>query len=143
MERFIKRIHKNANMKKLYDTILVLAGENLKTHPRSRRAIEIFREGRAGSIFVTGGHGGFSTNPAEKTNGEYIYEYLLEQKIPENKVYCDNRSLDTLGNFTFPIIEPQQGNPKLSDLDSLLLITEKEHMERAVQYATKVLDMTK
>lgn len=127
------------SMPNTYDTILVLAGEDPLEQPRSRAAFDLFRKGYAGSVFVTGGYGGFVTQPLGETDGERMYRALLDAGMPEKQLYLDDQSLETLGNFSFPATHPQKNNPRLTDLDSILLVTEESHMGRARQCAHRVL----
>lgn len=144
------------NPDKLYDIILLLAGENTEDFPRSNRAIGVFKTGKIGGIFVTGGYGGFEiptitfsdgTTQPKKTGGELAREYLLREGIEPGKLFLDEQSRETLGNFAFPADSPETKkingkwvtNPHFDDLKSILLITEQGHMKRSLQYAEKVI----
>lgn len=127
--------------KKLYDTLLLPTGETTAgdetSFPVSRKAIELYNEGRFGSIFITGGHGGFATlTPETLTEAEVTRNFMLEQGVPEKAIYWDGQSLDTIGNFTFPIYQQEGRNPNLlQDFESILMLGQVGHMWRAKEYS--------
>lgn len=123
---------------RIYDAILLLTGEDHNRF-RSKKAIDLFNKGNTGYIFVTGGYGGFGSTGQEEPEAVQTEKYLMEHGVPESKIFTDGRSRETLGNFSFPETHPIDGNPRLSELEGLLLVTEKKHMPRALQYAAKVL----
>ncbi len=137
-------------MIKTYDAILLPTGETTAgdktSFPVSHRAAQLYKTGNFGGIYVTGGHGGF----AKVTLGETVSEaretvdFLCDkQGIPEDKVWYDGRSLDTLGNFTFPEARPLRRNPRLSDFNKMLVFGQEGHMWRAADYISKVLPRSK
>jgi hypothetical protein len=122
------------------DLIFLLTGENTELRHRSKKAIELFNKGNIGSIFVSGGYSGFATKKGLETEAEATANYLnLKGKIPANKILLDGRSLDTLGNFAYPFVNPLKENEVIKDMKSVLLVTEKKHMERAIKSATKII----
>ena len=125
-------------MTKTYDAILLLTGEDRSKRFRSDKAIELFNKGNIGHIFITGGYSSFINNRDGLSEGAEIKEYLLNKEIKEEKIFLDDRSLDTIGNFTFPLVDPVDSNPSLKDL-SILLVTEFYHLDRSLQCANKVL----
>ncbi|MCK5449351.1 YdcF family protein [Candidatus Pacearchaeota archaeon] len=135
-------------MEKTYDVLLLPTGEpmngNGAVFPVSREAVNIYNSGKIGCIYVTGGHGGFSIVTGEtRSEAEYTRDFLLERGIPEGRVYWDEQSLDTMGNFTFPMIKPVEGNPNLLDFNSMLVLGQEGHMWRASDYASLVLPKDK
>ena len=47
------------NQRRNYDLLLLLAGENEKIFPRSKKVIELYEKGTIGDILVSGSAGGF------------------------------------------------------------------------------------
>jgi uncharacterized SAM-binding protein YcdF (DUF218 family) len=133
----------NYDSSKLYDIILLLAGENTQSYPRSSKALEIYSKGKTGGIFITGGYGGFATQPLGMTDGMRSLLYLIKTNIMEGHLYIDEMSRETLGNFALPAGRPIIGNPILNELESILVVTEEEHMPRTLAYAEKVIPAKK
>lgn len=135
-------------MRKTYDVLLLPTGEPIKGNgavfPVSKEAVNIYNSGKVGCIYVTGGHGGFSNVTSEtRSEAEYTKDFLLERGIPEGRVYWDEQSLDTMGNFTFPIVQSLERNPNLLDLGTILMIGQEGHMWRADDYANLVFPKNK
>jgi uncharacterized SAM-binding protein YcdF (DUF218 family) len=132
-------------MAKTYDTILLLAGEDTSHYYRSKKALELFKKGVAGNIFITGGFGGFARDDQELSDGQKSYLFMKScyDEVPKNRIFIDEESRETLGNFVFPTVNPKQGNPRLEELESILVVTDESHMKRAMQLAKKVLPKEK
>jgi len=123
-----------------YDVLFLLTGEDEKHRTRSEKAIKLFNKGNVGSIFVSGGYDGFETNPNKEPSATTIADYLNSKgKIPSNKIFLDNRSLDTIGSFAYPFADPLEKNEFIKDVNSILLVTEKNHLERAIENSLKVI----
>jgi hypothetical protein len=126
-----------------YDAIIIPGGEERtgeNAFPVTRQAISLFHLGRFGCIFATGRYSGLSEiNAGTRTEGEETAEYLMENGINPDKVFYDDQSLETVGNFTFPIVSPQRGNPKLTDFRSMLIAGKEGHMWRIKDYTSIVL----
>jgi len=123
-----------------YDAILLPTGETSfgdRTFPVSQEVVSLFNTGRFGCIFVSGGYSGFARAvPGEsKSEADETVEYLLGMNIPKEKVYSDSQSLETIGNFTFPIVQPMDENPKLSDFKKMLVLGKEGHMWRIRDYS--------
>jgi hypothetical protein len=150
------------NHNEKYDIILLLAGENTATdkgkneiqanpnyYPRSKKAAQIMQTGNIkNGILVTGGYGGFDQPLMGISGGERTFNYLaLIEKIPDNFLFFDEKSRETLGNFAMPAEYPEimtqengiKASPDFNELESILLITEEGHMGRALECAAKVL----
>ena len=124
-----------------YDAILIPTGETSfgdKTFPVSQESVSLFRTGKFGCIFVTGGYSGFARAVPEVTEAEETVRYLLGCGVPEKKVYADSQSLETIGNFTFPMVHPAEGNPNLSDFKKMLIVGKEGHMWRVRDYSDVV-----
>ena len=122
-----------------YDVLFLLAGENEKLRFRSEKAIELFGKKKIGSIFVSGGHDGFEINLNREPEATRIANYLNLRNIPSNKIFLDNRPLDTIGNFAFPFADPLKENKFIKDIKSILLVTEKNHLERAIENSLNII----
>ena len=136
------------NMTKNYDAIILPTGETSfgdRSFPVSKEAIKLFNSGRFGCIFVTGGHMGFAevTPGFTKSEAEDTAEYLLYKGICPEKIYSDDRALETVGNFTFPIVEPQGNNPNLNDFRNMLVIGKEGHIWRMKDYTNLVFGSDK
>jgi hypothetical protein len=134
------------NTNKTYDALIIPTGEpryGEKRFPVTDEAVKAFGSGKYGCIFVTGGHGGFAIAKPEYsiTEAQETVEYLLGRGIPLEKIYYDGRSLETVGNFTFPIVEPikERNNPNLLDFDNMEIFAQKGHMWRIRDYAMIVM----
>lgn len=134
---------------KVYDALIIPTGETTsgdrESFPVTKEAIKAFGSGKYGCIFVTGGYGGFATaeRRAGITEAQETVEYLLGKNIPLEKIYYDSRSLDTVGNFTFPIVSPIvnhiQKNPSFLDFDNMEIFAQKGHMWRIEDYVRIVM----
>lgn len=146
-----------------YGAIILLAGENVPSaettqneilanpnhYPRSKKAAEVLNSGKIDKgILVTGGYGGLEPTPLEISGGERTFNYLTQiERIPDEFLFLDDRSRETLGNFALPaenhlIIPSEKGfkaSLNFSELESILLITEEGHMKRALECAEKVI----
>ncbi len=129
---------------KTYDLLLMPTGETTsgdKSFPVSRKAIELYETGRFGHLFVSGGYGGL-VDKIRRNNiseAEETKNFLLEsEKIPTDKFYWDGQSLETIGNFTFPIVEKKAENPSLLDFKKILILGREGHMWRIKDYVNKV-----
>lgn len=131
--------------KENHDLAFLLTGENENERFRSNHLLDIFRKGNIGHVFISGGRGAESRDSLTYIESTDIRtaNYLNMKGIPHDRIYIDGRSLETLGNFAFPVYDPIDGNPNFNDLKSFLLVTEKNHMERALQCAEKVIPESK
>ena len=130
------------NQRRNYDLLLLLAGENEKIFPRSKKVIELYEKGTIGDILVSGSAGGFSqSNPSSDVGSHIeIANFLNINGIPAKNIYTDWRPVDTLGNFAFPYADPISGNPNPNDLETVFL-TEWGHMDRTKECAEKVISL--
>jgi hypothetical protein len=139
---------------KTYDALIIPTGETTfgdYKFPVTNEAIKLFNSGKYGCIFITGGYGGFATKERleEKTKdggrnseGRETYDYILGRGIKginSDKVYYDDQSLESVGNFTFPIIEQVPWNPNLLDFKNMEIIAKEGHMWRLEDYARIVM----
>ncbi len=126
-----------------YDLLILLAGENEQTFPRSKKAIEIYEKGNIGDILISGSAGGFRPTPTSPEVGSHIEiaNFLNRNGIHGQNIYTDWRPVDTLGNFAFLYAAPLPGNPDPNDLETAFL-TEWGHMNRTKQCAEKVFSLS-
>ncbi|MGY4884783.1 MAG: hypothetical protein ACP5NZ_04365 [Nanobdellota archaeon] len=125
-----------------YDAILLPTGETSfgdRSFPVSKEVIELFKSKNFGYIFVTGGYNGFAK--LKEGPGFHISEaddtvnFLKNNGIPPEKIYHDGRSLESIGNFTFPLVMPIYGNPTLDEFKKILVVGKKGHIWRLMDYA--------
>ncbi len=128
---------------KKYDLLILLAGENERTFPRSSKATSLYRKGLIGDILVSGSAGGFADYKPSENNGSHtiIANYLNIHGVPADHIYLDWRPLDTLGNFAFPYAEPLNNNPNPNELSTAFL-TEWGHIKRALECVSRVVPLT-
>lgn len=143
-------------MKKTYDALVIPTGETTfgdKSFPVTNTAIELFKKGDIGNIFITGGHGGFAKvmPPFSLTEAKETLDYILKKGIPSEKVFYDDRSLDSIGNFTYPLVSPQihhskkelKVNPNLKDFEKIMIIGQEGHIWRIMDYVNLVMPFSK
>jgi hypothetical protein len=109
--------------------------------PVTREAIKWFNSGKCGYLFITGGYSGFAEKKDRegKPEAQETVEYIMQKGIKPENVFWDGQSLETFGNFTFPIVQPEVGNPRLSDFRNILVIGQEGHMWRIKDYAKKAM----
>ena len=122
------------------DLLILLAGENERTRPRSEHATFLYKYGFFENVLISGSLGGFSEEKLDETEGPHtrIANYLNMRGIPAGHIFIDYRPVDTLGNFVFPYYEPLEGNPNPNELKTKVL-TEEGHAKRVMQCASKVI----
>jgi hypothetical protein len=129
---------------KNYDCLLIPTGETSfgdRSFPVSHEAVRLFESGKFGCIFVTGGYNGFAKGGPGKEISEayHTVAFLKSEGIPKDKIYSDNRSLESVGNFTFPLFKPLYQNTGLDEFDSMLIVAKEGHRWRLEDYANLVL----
>jgi len=130
---------------KTYDAILIPTGETSfgdRTFPVRTKAVELFNTGKYGCIFVTGGYNGFAKYGPRKEISEAkdTFNFLTGTcGIPEDKIYTDDRSLESVGNLTFPLVMPIYGNPCLDEFKKIMIVGKEGHLWRVKQYTHIVL----
>lgn len=118
---------------KSLDALLVLGGEG-DDHSRSFLTYHLYSQVNSLPIVLAGAHGGLDNIVHEKTESERMKEFLVQLGVPEDNLYLETRSKDTLANIVYarPILE-QLGARKIG------LITERDHMRRSLWLAREVL----
>jgi hypothetical protein len=132
-------------MEKTYDALIIPTGETTsgdRSFPVTNRAIELFKSGKYGCIFITGGHGGFARATPGKTISEAdeTLGYIFDRGMYGERVYSDGRSLETVGNFTFPLVDPLIYNPGMDAFRKMLIIGQEGHVWRMRDYTKLVFD---
>ncbi len=127
-----------------YDALVIPTGETTfgdKSFPVGRKAIDLFKGGRYGNIFVTGGHGGFAKVFPKYaiSEAEETVDFLYNQGMDPEKVFYDNQSLETVGNFTFPLVQPMDGNQSLDEFKKIQIIAKEGHIWRIHDYVKAVM----
>lgn len=140
-----------ANTNKTFDALVIPTGETTfgdRRFPVTNEAIKEFSTGKYGCIFITGGYSGFATlwERGIISEGKETYNYILGRGIKginSDNVYYDDQSLESVSNFTFPIVEPMyhnsKYNPKLDEFDNMQIIAKKGHIWRLEDYARVVM----
>ncbi|MFA4952615.1 MAG: YdcF family protein [Candidatus Pacearchaeota archaeon] len=127
------------------ELLMVLAGENAKTRPRTNHVIKIHNEigtvhGARIPLYLTGSHSGLNgiyLLEGEKPICEQARDYALQKGVKDEYLILEEKrqgvcSLDTIANFAFANeIIPK----KFHDIG---LFTEVGHMQRGLWCATKV-----
>ncbi len=132
---------------KTYDALIIPTGETTfgdYSFPVTNKAIELFNSGKYGCLFITGGYSGFATaeRKGKDSEGKETYDYILNKGIKgldEKKVFYDDLSLESVGNFTFPIVEQAPGNPNLRDFDNMKIVAKAGHIWRLIDYTKLVM----
>lgn len=132
-----------------YDALVIPTGEPLsgeRSFPVTKKALELFKSGKYGCIFITGGYGGFATKQRKQeiSEAKETYEYIMNNvnsRINSDNVYYDEQSLESVGNFSFPEFYPVEGkmNPRLSDFEKMVVVGQEGHIWRLKDYAKIVL----
>ena len=129
------------------DLLMVLAGENPKTRPRTSHAIKVHKEmgavhGSKIPIYFSGSHAGVNgiTLPAGKISlCEQMRQYALRQGVIDTNIILEQPrqgvgSLDTFANLVYAWdLIPSQ-------FSEVGLFSERDHMERVLWCARKVFD---
>lgn len=115
------------------DTMIILgAGINEEGFPRSTlqyrldRALELYAQGYAPAIIVTGAQGDDEPMPEAYA----MRDYLVQRGIPESAVYCDPDSYNTKENLAnAKAIMDAEG------METALVVTSDYHLWRALHLA--------
>lgn len=101
----------------------------------------LFNKGKIGYVFISGGYNGFSKIGPGKSisDAKKTANYLVEQGIPAGKIYSDERSMENIGNFTFPLVAPIYWNPSLNEFKNMLIVGEKPDIWKMREYAKMTL----
>lgn len=117
------------------DCIIVLGcqvrGTTLSQFLRERldKGIELYNEGFAKYIIVSGGQG-----PGEDiTEAEAMKTYLVSKGIDENKIIMEDRANNTMENLQY-----SKDLMKDKKLDTAIVVSNKYHLKRASVMAKKV-----
>lgn len=138
------------NKQGIYDMLVIPTGETTfgdYSFPVTNKAIELFKTGKYGGIFITGGYSGFATKKRKNgiSEGKETYDYILKKGINPDKVFYDDQSLESIGKFTFPIVYPMANpstlkeNPSLLDFNNMQIIAKEGPISRVKDYANIVL----
>jgi len=116
--------------------LLVLAGENPKERPRSKRAIEVHKKYGRIPVILSGSHAGMhGPNPprGERKSCIQMQEYMIRRGVKFEDIILEGRSMSTLANFYYsqPIIL-ELGATRVG------LITDPVHLKRSMKCARKV-----
>ena len=102
------------------------------TVARARRAVELYRSGRAGRIVMSGSHGMYDPLPA-RTEAAAMAEIAVAAGVPPGRITAETRSRDTIGNIWFT--KPLLGSPSGQ---GVTVVTTDWHAAR-VRYLAQVI----
>ncbi len=117
--------------------LIVLAGENLKTFPRTNRAVEIYHEYRRIPMILTGSHSGLHGLVLPKGQQPISHQmrtYALGKGVRDEDIVIEDKSLDTVANFYFARL----GGLILPGEKDVGLVTDVKHIPRSRWLARKV-----
>jgi uncharacterized SAM-binding protein YcdF (DUF218 family) len=121
---------------------VLLTGEKEDNPTRSSLCARLYHK-NPHPILISGGFNGLAQTNLGIPECDSMKQNLIHHDVPEHLIYTDPRSYDTLGNFTFPLIDPLIQNPKISDFQKIIILTEKNHMPRAYSLASRVISPSK
>ena len=120
--------------KKSYDCALVCGcPANLNGSPsvlmktRVDKAVELWRKGKVGKLFFTGGH---VKNP--HIESEVMREYALSLGVPEEQIITEKESVSTYHNMMHSKDIMEDAGPR-----SCVVVTNGWHLRKANHYAKK------
>lgn len=94
---------------------------------RLNRAVELYNSGVISRMIVSGG---YDTPSSKLTEAEGMRNYLMEQGIPEDRIYLENEARSTYENLKF-----SQAIMKEHGWTSSVIITHRYHAVRALDIA--------
>ena len=121
--------------------IMILSGEDIIQRHRSKKGLDLYyRYNGKVPILISGSHSGYlgrETPSWMKKECWQARDFLISQGISNEKISCEEHSLDTLGNFYFsqPLIRDNE--------DEIDLVTDKFHMDRSLWCARLVFGNSK
>ena len=118
------------------DTFLLLAGEG-QEYDRTKHTNTLYNTTpHQPPILISGSHSGLYKPPLEP-EAQIIRNILLAWEISKEKLFTEEKSIDTIGNMVFsrPILDQILSG---SNTKRIGLITDKYHMQRALWIAQKV-----
>lgn len=123
------------------DAIIVLGGGvaldgSLPEYPRSRveKAVELYKNGRAPIVVMSGGHGYWIENKSRLTEAAAMKQYALTLGVPAEVILEEDVSSHTIANAYFTkklFAEPRQWH-------RLTLVSSKDHLPRAEYLFKKI-----
>lgn len=115
------------------DTMIVLgAGINMEGQPKSTlqyrldRAIELYEQGYAPAIIMTGAQGDDEPMPEAYA----MRDYAVERGVPDNAVFCDPNSYNTKEN-----LQNAKAIMEENGMATALVVTSDYHVWRTLQLA--------
>jgi len=132
---------------RVYDALVINTAETTFGNyawPTSRIAAKLYKSDpkRFGCIFVTGGYSGFATKERKNniSEAEETKDFLTGKcGIDPVNIYTDWRSLESVGNFAFPVVNPLSENPDMKFFDNMMIIGQEGHIWRLKDYAQAVM----
>jgi uncharacterized SAM-binding protein YcdF (DUF218 family) len=126
----------------MFDVLIILAGGvnldgTLPEVPKLRvqKGVELFKNGEAAKIIMSGRWGFWSEKDFPKTEAQAMKEYAMELGVPEEAILIEDESKDTIGNAYFSrvrFLDPHNWK-------KVLIVTSEYHISRAKIVFDKVL----
>lgn len=131
---YIDNFSKNAKPEKS-DVILVLGCQTWGREPswsleyRLQKALDLYREGYAGYIIVSGGQG----KDEETAESVVMKDWLVKNGVPKDRIFEEDQSTSTYENFKLSaeIMEKQS-------FHSAVVVTNDFHIFRSLKIAEKL-----
>lgn len=101
---------------------------------RTKKGIELLKNGKVKFLITTGGRSWhFILRFLREPIGELTKIYLIKNEVDENKIYVENKSVNTYQNAKFSLEIMKRKN-----LKSAVVITSASHMRRTKKIFTEV-----
>jgi len=108
----------------LSDVILVPGG----SHPQlAARAAELYRQGMAGIILISGGHN--PKIPDQPSEAAFLKQTAIRAGVPEDRILCEEKATNTFENalFSHDILKLHNISPR-----KIILVCKAFHARRAL-----------
>lgn len=115
------------------DMLMVLAGEDSRDKPRSKKAIEVYHEYGRLPLLLTGSHSGMNgvhLPKGVKPLSHQMRDYILKNDVKDGDIIIEDKSMDTIANFYFSLLEGLTRNCENVGID-----TDQFHMRRSLYFA--------
>jgi hypothetical protein len=106
---------------------------------RIEKALELYKQGHVDYFLVTGGIGPYSENQ-ELAEAEIYANYLIDHGVPDNHIWIENRSINTVENIKYSMERlVQEANNGSYGFLYPILITSGFHLKRTYALFEKAL----
>lgn len=101
-------------------------------------AVELYRKKKADSLLFCGGKKRIFPDGSETTECEKMRAKALELGVPEESIFLEDKSENTVENFIF---SKEIISKNFPDCKKVIVVTTAYHQRRAVKIAEKILGM--